>query len=448
MQSIDRLARKPIRRIYLEATSTANNNLNTGIQRVVRNVIKNSTEIAREFTLNVDVVKYDGQFLNRVDGIQSDVPKAKVYGAIAACWRYFLKLVCVILPSKRARQFIRAPAGRFGLTWLLLSPFRQFRHLNNPLPATDTALALIDASWEYPSIWPQVEEFKRRGGIVVGIVYDIIPISHPELCTDKLTIEFKEWLFKLLEVADGIVCISAFSARCLEEVVDERVGAGLLGRRPIVSHFHLGAELDLAHVEKIVAADMQEIFEQDDHIFLVVGSIEPRKNHSYILDAFELFWASGGRSKLLIIGKHGWKSDEFLDRVAAHPNAGANLHVLRNASDADLEFAYKNASALVFASKIEGFGLPIMESFQRGLPVLCSDIPVFQEIARGKATFFDLSDPTHLKDALTEFCNAHVSSERTVRTPQPYITWKESTRQLFKEITEICEQVEERDDLS
>jgi len=189
--------------------------------------------------------------------------------------------------------------------------------------------------------------------------------------------------------------------------------------------------------EEAATPVVQKIFTQDSHIFLVVGSIEPRKNHTFILDAFERFWDAGGRGTLLIVGAHGWKNEAFLDRVKHHPKNGGELILLRSANDADLNFAYQNASALVIASQVEGFGLPIVESFQYGLPVLCSDIPVFREIADGKATFFDLSDPDHLERALTEHCRTHYAADRAHRVPRPYLSWEQSTQQFYDEITKI-----------
>jgi glycosyltransferase involved in cell wall biosynthesis len=172
---------------------------------------------------------------------------------------------------------------------------------------------------------------------------------------------------------------------------------------------------------------------------MMVGSIEPRKNHRFVLDAFDRFWQRGGEGSLLIIGRYGWKTDDVIERIAKHRQLGHQLHILRDASDSELDYAYRNASALVIASEIEGFGLPVVEAFQRGLPVLCSDIPVFREIADGRATFFDLSDPCRLSAALQAFCDRHDLADRRARTPQRWLTWRESTEQLFRAFLEALD---------
>jgi alpha-1,2-rhamnosyltransferase len=136
----------------------------------------------------------------------------------------------------------------------------------------------------------------------------------------------------------------------------------------------------------------------------------------------------------VIVGRQSWMMPAFLERVARHPQRDRRLFVLRDASDAELDHCYRQASALVIASEIEGFGLPIVEAFQRGLPVLCSDIAVFREIADGRATFFNLSDPGHLANALSEFCRRVAPGARRQRDPQGWIGWRESTEQLFAAI--------------
>jgi O-antigen biosynthesis alpha-1,2-rhamnosyltransferase len=149
-----------------------------------------------------------------------------------------------------------------------------------------------------------------------------------------------------------------------------------------------------------------------------------------VLDAFDAYWAQGGDAALVMIGRQAWKTEAFLERVADHPEFDRRLFLVRDATDSELDYAYRSASALIISSEIEGFGLPVVEAFQRGLPVLCSDIPVFREIAEGKATFFDLSHSECLAGALTEFCRSHNIEQRGERSPQSWITWRQSTDQL------------------
>ena len=91
---------------------------------------------------------------------------------------------------------------------------------------------------------------------------------------------------------------------------------------------------------------IRELIAVPRHVFIVVGSIEPRKNHAFILDAFERIWRAGESASLVVIGHHGWKSEAILDRIANHPELGRQLFLIRDASDTELDYVYRNASAL------------------------------------------------------------------------------------------------------
>jgi alpha-1,2-rhamnosyltransferase len=99
-------------------------------------------------------------------------------------------------------------------------------------------------------------------------------------------------------------------------------------------------------------------------------------------------------------------------------------------NDNSLEFAYANARALVFPSYVEGFGLPLVEAMQRGLPAMASDIPVFREIGGEFMAYFDLADPQTLADRVTQFESSNeFPASRSVADWQ-WIGWREASQQL------------------
>src|SRR5262249_19604000 len=117
----------------------------------------------------------------------------------------------------------------------------------------------------------------------------------------------------------------------------------------------------------------------------------------------------------------------------------SDLFIFRDVTDHELELCYQRANALIMSSVVEGFGLPIVEAFQRGLPVLCSDIPVFREIADSDAWFFGLEDSAQLVRVIRQFIAcAPEAFARSNKTLWP--TWRQSTEILFRSICEISEQ--------
>ena len=159
----------------------------------------------------------------------------------------------------------------------------------------------------------------------------------------------------------------------------------------------------------------------NEKVFLMVGTIEPRKGHELVLDTFEYLWDQGQDHKLCIVGKPGWNMDAFVARLRSHPQAGKKLLLLDHASDQTLRDAYRQADALIQASAGEGFGLPLIEAGQYGIPVLCSDIPVFHEVGGDNVLYFPRS-----VDGLAE-CIAFFSENcNTERIPDSYKIGKRS----------------------
>ncbi|MGB3625540.1 MAG: glycosyltransferase, partial [Henriciella sp.] len=172
--------------------------------------------------------------------------------------------------------------------------------------------------------------------------------------------------------------------------------------------------------------------------FLSVGTIEPRKGHSVILDAFESLWEKGIDSELHIIGREGWGVETFVQRLKHHPEFGLRLHWRANLDDEALGEAYRNAAAVICASYAEGFGLPLIEADYFGVPIIASNIPVFKEVASSidRASFFDVGDSAALAESVSSFLSQPKSgaSKAASTSSRNHLTWKESTQALLARI--------------
>ncbi len=107
---------------------------------------------------------------------------------------------------------------------------------------------------------------------------------------------------------------------------------------------------------------------------------------------------------------------------------------IENPTDTDLEQLYGNAAGLLFPSKGEGFGLPIIEAAHYGTPVLCSDIPVFHEIAGDHAFYLDISSSDALAAGIATWWKLAQDGRAPSSAGIPVMTWEESTRQLLSAI--------------
>ena len=133
--------------------------------------------------------------------------------------------------------------------------------------------------------------------------------------------------------------------------------------------------------------------------FLYLGTIEPRKNLLRLLRAWEPLYLAGKAPPLVIVGKRGWLSDPFFEAVKRSP-ARKGLILTGYVLDDDLPALIAAATAFVFPSLYEGFGLPPLEAMACGTPVLCSDRSSLPEVVGDAALLFDPTDEEAIRAAM------------------------------------------------
>jgi glycosyltransferase involved in cell wall biosynthesis len=163
---------------------------------------------------------------------------------------------------------------------------------------------------------------------------------------------------------------------------------------------------------------------------LMVATIEPRKGQQQVLDALDLLWDEGNDLNLVLVGKSGWGMEQFENRLQRHPQRDKQLFWLRGISDEMLQQVYAASSLLLSASTGEGFGLPLIEAAQHGLPILARDIPVFREIAGDHALYFSGDKPRDLAMAIRQWQRLHGACEVPSSAGLNYLSWKQSASQL------------------
>ena len=118
-----------------------------------------------------------------------------------------------------------------------------------------------------------------------------------------------------------------------------------------------------------------------------------------------------------------------MKRIQDHPEHDKRLYWLPGISDEMLEHVYHSARALLAASEGEGFGLPLIEAAQHGLPIIARDIPIFREVAGEGAYYFCGEDPTALANALLRWLS--LGDAAPASTGIPWLTWRQSSSQLL-----------------
>ncbi|TPN01693.1 glycosyltransferase family 1 protein [Mesorhizobium sp. B2-1-3A] len=290
--------------------------------------------------------------------------------------------------------------------------------------SNDTMLLLDSTAWGFFGLYlPFLDEMRIQGAQVISCLYDIVPITMPATCDPGMPPVFANWFKAALVYSTGFVCIS----RAVADELHAMLGAIAFPRRMKIGYWQLGADFSGQTMQTSPSRKAKE-----RPVFLMVGTLEPRKGHRVVLDAFEQLWAENVDVALVIVGKIGWGSKHVAERIQAHPEYGKRLTWHSTAGDAELVQLYNECDALIAASFAEGFGLPLVEAAHFGMPVLASDIPVFREVAGSASTahFFESGSPTALSSTVKEFLKHHrgVAARKAEHATWP--TWAESAAQL------------------
>lgn len=277
----------------------------------------------------------------------------------------------------------------------------------------------IDGVWNLPLrrsvLLPQL---KANGVKLVVYIYDIIPITHPQFFFGETLNNFMNYIGAYLQYADLIMA----SAQSTLDAIDILLKQLELPKIPGVVTW-LGSDFNLQKKEDgEVAEEALKAVEAGTYV-LMIGTIEPRKNHALVLDAFDHVLFDKGMN-VIFAGRIGWNVEDFQKRMEKHPKKDKQFYFLQGMNDATIDYLYKHAFCVAFPTFNEGFGLPIIESYQRGVPVLASDIPILREVGGDYCAYFD-------PDSWESFANVLLN---WIEHPEEYTVCKERL-QTYEPVT-------------
>jgi glycosyltransferase involved in cell wall biosynthesis len=264
-------------------------------------------------------------------------------------------------------------------------------------PGVERFLGPIDvlhfSDWMYP---PQ------RAGIRATTIHDLVPLSHPEWVQGRTRRMHAAKYRNTAASCDLVFTNSEHTKRDVVELL------GVPEARTRVAH----PGVDERFSPEGERADLGQPY------VLAVATLEPRKNLTTALDAFAVL----GRDDLLlaVAGAEGWGEQPELDRP--------RIVQLGYVTDKELARLYRGASAFVYPSRFEGFGMPIVEAMASGVPVVASAHPSLDEASGDAALRADPEDPAALAEALRR---ALMERERLVSAGLAHarrFTWAQTGR--------------------
>ncbi len=236
-------------------------------------------------------------------------------------------------------------------------------------------------------------------------IHDVIPLDQPEYSSPGMPEKFEAMLARVNRHADLIICNSHDTKSRLR-------AHGVQGQ---IVPAHLGL-----HSEPVPERLPHPLDPEVAH-FVVLGTIEPRKNHAVLLEAWEGL-PEKGRPHLHIVGRRGWAAPDLLQRLDAHPQRGISIFEHPSLTDGQVATLMASSCALLFPTLAEGFGLPAIEAARAGVLPICADLPVLREILGNRAVYLDPNDAVAWAETIKKHSGASLGGDYTPWDGYP--TWQ------------------------
>ena len=264
----------------------------------------------------------------------------------------------------------------------------------------------------YMSALARHERLKR-----VLFIHDTIPCDFPEYCREHEGAKHLLRLRNSFQCGTHIVVNSEYTGRRLEawrqilggpevpvEVIPIGVDPGVLE--------HAGYDAPL--------------FPPKRPYFVVLGTIEPRKNHALLIHLWRDLVESLPADEvpeLLLVGRRGWDNETVFRMLDRCESLRGHVRELNGVVDDELWPLLRGARAMLFPSFVEGWGMPMVEALTMGVPVIASDIPPFREAGQGVPHLLSPLDGNSWRAAILDFArdNSPVRSaqEEAIRGYRP-----------------------------
>lgn len=248
-----------------------------------------------------------------------------------------------------------------------------------------------------------IARVKKRGAArFVCLIHDLIPIEFPEYAKPGQAENHLRRIETAAGLADALIVNSRVTRDSLLPHLDRA------GRAPPVLVAPFGADLPP------VATDGAAPF--DRPYFVYVSTIEARKNHLLLLNLWRRIATDlGERAPLLVlVGQRGWETENVVDMLERCPALRESVIEYNALPDAEMVRLLRGACAMLLPSFAEGFGFPLIEGLQLGVPALCSDIPALRETGDAVPEFLDPLDGSGWRSAILDYA-APGSPRRTAQ---------------------------------
>lgn len=351
--------------------------------------------------------------------------------------QYFSHMACAMIQVSKQWLFFPQNKSKLIFEQLLENttvelPLRIFRfRYRKPESGNNFLLNTGHNGLEKPEFRKKMSYYGLRG---IYFLHDLIPIDYPEYCRVSSYQQHQQRLLTMSDAALVICNSNDVYNRFIKYCEDNKL------RIPKTIWTHLGITNTFVEQKQKISID----FSFDNQpFFLMIGTIEGRKNHWLILNVWKSLIQELGKScpKLVIVGKRGWECEQVFAMLDRSISLKDFVVELNECSDEHISYLMYNTRALLFPSNAEGFGLPLLEALSMKVPVIASDIAIFREICFEAGILLSPIDGEVWKKMIIEFTFSETLREEQIqkinaiqgRLP----TWKEHFNKVSSYVRQL-----------
>ena len=291
------------------------------------------------------------------------------------------------------------------------------------------------ANWDDEGFEDAVKNAKHRGAKYSLLFYDVIPCILPHSFGPGFSDKFTTWLEKSIQLSDSNFAISNNTRKDLIKFASKK-------------------SISIAPTTIVRLGDTNQVIHQPDHqshekvkpirgeFILSVGTLEYRKNHVVLLNAYRLLLQSGVAKipKLIIVGGQGWMDSDISFQIQHDIHINKHIEVRSSVSDAQLTELYKNCLFTVYPALYEGWGLPVSESLGYGKICITSRSSSMVEIAPYLTPFANPLNPREWAEQIARLINNRdllAKESKKIYLEYKLTKWTDTAATIFEALSSL-----------
>ena len=278
----------------------------------------------------------------------------------------------------------------------------------------------------YPNFIAQPSLFGAKS---YAVLHDLSFITHPEFAAERNRRDLERFVPKTLKRCAGIVTVSEVSKKAIIDHYDYPANKILVTPIPPEKKYEITSDKSIRIIKGLGITRPYILF---------LGTLEPRKNLFGLLEAYRISPELNQKYSLVLAGGMDWKFEDIKQKITLMQQSGLSVIHCGYVDRDERAALYQEASLFTLPSHEEGFGMPILEAMQYGVPVAISDIPVFHEVAGSGAVYFNQNQPKSIAKTILSVLNDK-SMQLSLARESEKILKRHSWQDVAKSVLEFME---------